>query len=132
MKQSYDQLHELKKRKTPLSRFLHVAAIFATALLGGCSKMVLFNPKGPIGDTERFVIVFAFVLMLIVVIPVIIMAFWFPRKYRAGNTRSDYAAQMELFREDRTGHLAGPRSDCDMSGDFDLEYHLPVWIPINP
>lgn len=59
-------------------------------MLGGCTKMILFDPKGPIGDTERFVIVVAFVLMLIVVIPVIIMAFWIPRKYRAGNTSSEY------------------------------------------
>ncbi len=53
--------------------------------------MVLFNPKGPVGDTERFVIVVAFSLMLLVVIPVIIMAFWFPWKYRAANTKSTYA-----------------------------------------
>ena len=52
--------------------------------------MVLFDPKGPIGDAERFVIIAAFVLMLIVVIPVFVMAFWFPWKYRASNTKATY------------------------------------------
>ncbi len=63
----------------------------ATALLCGCSDMVLFNPKGPIGDSEKFVITAAFLLMLIVVIPVIIMAFWFAWKFRASNTQATYA-----------------------------------------
>ena len=75
----------------------------AAALLGGCSDMVLLHPGGPVGTTERFVILTAFVLMLIVVIPVIIMAFWFPRKYRAGNTKAtytpkwSYSARIELI-----------------------------------
>jgi cytochrome o ubiquinol oxidase subunit 2 len=59
-------------------------------LLGGCSHIVLFDPKGPVGDTERFVITTAFVLMLIVVIPVFVMAFWFPWKYRASNLSAEY------------------------------------------
>jgi len=62
----------------------------AVTFLGGCSTMVLFDPKGPIGEAERFVIIAAIVLMAIVVIPVFLMAFWFPRKYRASNTASTY------------------------------------------
>jgi hypothetical protein len=50
----------------------------------------LFDPKGPIGEAQRFVIIAAIALMAIVVIPVFIMAFWFPRKYRASNTESTY------------------------------------------
>ncbi len=52
--------------------------------------MLLFDPKGPVGESERFVIIAAAVLMAIVVIPVFIMAFWFPRKYRASNTAATY------------------------------------------
>ncbi len=52
--------------------------------------MLLFNPKGPIGDAERFVIIVAIALMLIVVIPVVFMVFLFPRKYRATNTKATY------------------------------------------
>lgn len=55
--------------------------------------MVLLVPKGPIGHSERFVIITAFVLMLIVVIPAIVMAFWFPRRYRASNTKVPYTPQ---------------------------------------
>jgi heme/copper-type cytochrome/quinol oxidase subunit 2 len=50
------------------------AAPCAVAFLGGCSNMILFVPKGPNGDAERFFIIAAFVLMLIVVVPVISQA----------------------------------------------------------
>jgi cytochrome o ubiquinol oxidase subunit II len=65
-------------------------SLVAVTCLGGCSTILLFNPKGPIGESERFVILAAIALMLIVVIPVFIMAFWFPLKYRASNTASTY------------------------------------------
>ncbi len=52
--------------------------------------MLLLNPKGPIGEEQRFIIIAAIGLMLIVLIPVFIMAFWFPLKYRASNTKSNY------------------------------------------
>lgn len=64
--------------------------LYTTGFLSGCSKMLLFDPKGPIGDAERFIIITAFALMLIVVIPVIIMALLFSIKYRASNTTADY------------------------------------------
>jgi cytochrome o ubiquinol oxidase subunit 2 len=67
-----------------------LSSLSAAAFLGGCSRMLLFEPKGPIGDAERSVIVAAFGLMLIVVIPVIVMVFWFSRKYRASNTKAIY------------------------------------------
>lgn len=67
-----------------------LSALCFFILLSGCSHMVLLTPKGPVGETERTVIIIAFVLMLIVVIPVIIMALWFPRKFRASNTDAPY------------------------------------------
>ncbi len=76
-----------KKKYAVLAGWLSLGAI---TCLGGCSSIVLFNPKGPIGESERFVIITAIALMAIVVIPVFIMAFWFPRKYRAANTASTY------------------------------------------
>jgi cytochrome o ubiquinol oxidase subunit 2 len=77
------------KRK---SNFVSIglACLCAAAFFGGCSQFPLFDPKGPIGDGERFVIIAAFVLMLIVVIPVFILSHWFPWKYRASNTKADY------------------------------------------
>ncbi len=59
-------------------------------LVSGCSNVPLLQPGGPVGESERFVIGIAFTLMLIVVIPVIFMAIWFPRKYRASDTQHEY------------------------------------------
>ncbi|MCX5887859.1 MAG: cytochrome ubiquinol oxidase subunit II, partial [Deltaproteobacteria bacterium] len=70
--------------------FVGLSSLCAVAFLGGCSTILLFDPKGPIGEEQRFVIITAIVLMAIVVIPVFIMAFWFPLKYRASNTESTY------------------------------------------
>ena len=72
-------------------RTVWVLPVLCLLLLTGCSDMVLLDPKGPIGETERFVILFAFCLMLLVVIPVIVMVLWFPWRYRANHARDDYA-----------------------------------------
>ncbi len=72
------------------SAALGVSSLFAAIFLGGCSRLLLLEPMGPIGDAERFVIIAAFVLMLIVVIPVFVMSHWFPWKYRASNTKAPY------------------------------------------
>ena len=63
----------------------------SVALLGGCSRISLLDPKGPVGETERFLIITSFALMLIVVIPVFVMAFWFSRRYKASNTDATYS-----------------------------------------
>jgi cytochrome o ubiquinol oxidase subunit 2 len=65
-------------------------AVCLTVLLSGCSQMILLAPKGPVGHSERFVIITAFALMLIVVIPAIVMAFWFAWRYKASNTKAVY------------------------------------------
>ena len=54
-------------------------------LLGGCSSLVVLDPRGPIGEAERTVILEAVGLMLIVVVPVILLSLWIPWHYRAGN-----------------------------------------------
>jgi len=66
------------------SRCLTATLAALTSLLAGCSELVLFNPKGPVGEIERFIILTAFALMLVVVLPVIAMAIWFTRRYRIG------------------------------------------------
>ena len=67
-----------------------LASLFVAVILGGCDKVVLLDPKGPIGDAERNLILEALGLMMIVVIPVIIMALWFPRRYSASNKKAPY------------------------------------------
>jgi cytochrome o ubiquinol oxidase subunit 2 len=72
------------------SAFAGLPALCLAAFLSGCSKTPLLDPKGPVGVSELHDIVVAFVLMLIVVIPVIFMALWFPLKYRASHTNAEY------------------------------------------
>jgi cytochrome o ubiquinol oxidase subunit 2 len=67
-----------------------LSSLCAAAFLAGCSQMLLLHPKGPIGGAERFVIIAAFVLMLIVVVPVFVMVIWFARRYRASNQKATY------------------------------------------
>jgi cytochrome o ubiquinol oxidase subunit 2 len=58
-------------------------------LLAGCSS-ALMDPKGQVGEDQRVLIITAFVLMLIVVIPVIVMTLLFAFRYRAGNQDAAY------------------------------------------
>ena len=53
-------------------------------LVAGCDRMVVLNPKGPIADAERGLMIDAFVVMMLVVVPVIVMALWFAWRYREG------------------------------------------------
>ncbi len=60
--------------------------------LGGCnlSSYPLLDPAGPVGRSELHLIVIAFLLMLIPVVPVIFMTFWFAWRYRASNRSATY------------------------------------------
>ena len=73
-----------------LKRGLGALLLLAAAgMLTGCD-MALMSPKGQIGLEQKSLILTALGLMLIVVIPVIIMAVVFSRKYRASNTDAKY------------------------------------------
>jgi len=88
----FNNLHPVDgqvKRKSFLVS-IGLSSLGAAGFLGGCSQMLLLDPKGPIGEAERFVIIAAFGLMLIVVIPVFVMVFWFARRYRASNREATY------------------------------------------
>lgn len=60
-------------------------------LLNGCSDLIVLEPKGPIGEAERVLILQSFGLMLIVVLPVIALSILIPWRYRATNTKATYA-----------------------------------------
>src|SRR5256885_248977 len=67
------------------------AAIAGLALLaGGCDRAVVLNPKGPIADAERGLLVDAFTVMMLVIVPVIVMALWFAWRYRVSNRNARY------------------------------------------
>lgn len=76
---------------TTIARRLRSLVPLAAALvLTGCSEMVLMDPKGPVGESQKSLIITATLLMLLVVIPVIIMTVVFAWKYRASNTKAEY------------------------------------------
>jgi len=63
----------------------------AVLLLSSCSNLVLFNPRGQVGQDEKSLILTAIFLMLIVVIPVFILTLVFAIKYRASNRKAKYS-----------------------------------------
>lgn len=77
-------------RRNQLSAYARVLLLCIAVSLGGCGNITLLNPKGPIGAAELATIGVAFGLMLIVIVPVVVMALWFPRKYRASDPKGDY------------------------------------------
>jgi cytochrome o ubiquinol oxidase subunit 2 len=60
-------------------------------LAGGCDRAVILNPKGPIADAERGLLIDAFSVMMLVIVPVIVMAFLFAWRYRSSNRSARYA-----------------------------------------
>jgi cytochrome o ubiquinol oxidase subunit 2 len=70
--------------------------------LTGCSGGVL-DPKGPIGASNRLILINALEIMLVIVIPTIAAALFFAWWYRASNTRAQYkphfaySGQLELI-----------------------------------
>jgi cytochrome o ubiquinol oxidase subunit II len=67
-----------------------VLSLVLLPLLAGCSDLRILQPVGPIGVADRQVILIAFALMMIVVIPVIVMSVAIPWRYRAGNSKAAY------------------------------------------
>lgn len=61
-------------------------------LLSGC-KMAILQRKGQIAASEMHLLVGATILMLLVVIPVIILSFVIPWRYRANNTKAKYTPE---------------------------------------
>ena len=78
-------------RLSKYNKSLGILSLIAGAiLLSGCDSALL-SPKGQVGMEQRSLILTAFGLMLIVVIPAILMAVVFAWKYRASNTNAKYS-----------------------------------------
>lgn len=60
--------------------------------ISGCTveTMPVAFPEGPIALAERDLLFRALAIMMIVVIPVFVMAFWFAWRYRAGSQKAHY------------------------------------------
>ena len=66
----------------------------AFASLAGCGEGVL-DPKGPVGQAERLILIDATAIMLAVVIPVIVLTILCAIWFRAGNRRARYLPDWE-------------------------------------
>lgn len=66
-----------------------VIAFLALFALPGCNLVVL-NPAGDIAAQEGDLIIYATILMLIVILPVMALTVFFAVKYRAGNKEASY------------------------------------------
>ncbi|WP_417329877.1 ubiquinol oxidase subunit II [Halomonas cupida] len=78
-------------RRNPYLRALGLVLMLALPLvLAGCSSALL-DPKGEIGQEQRTLILTAFGLMQIVVVPVIVLTLAFAWRYRKGNKDATYA-----------------------------------------
>lgn len=78
-------------RRNPTLRMLGVLLLLSLPLLlAGCSSALL-DPKGQIGEEQRTLILTAFGLMQIVVVPVIVMTLLFAWRYRRSNRDATYA-----------------------------------------
>lgn len=76
---------------------------FALVLLGVAGAWMLFNsdaiavldPKGVIASQQRDLLIVVTVLTLIIIIPVFVLTFWIAWKFRAGNTKAEYAPEWD-------------------------------------
>jgi cytochrome o ubiquinol oxidase subunit II len=86
----------------PRSLRIVAAALVLLPVLTGCSGGVL-DPKGPIGTSNRIILINALEIMLVIVVPTIAAALLFAWWYRASNTRARYrphfaySGQIELI-----------------------------------
>ncbi|MCE2680812.1 MAG: ubiquinol oxidase subunit II [Burkholderiales bacterium] len=85
------------------SRYLFTgAALMVSTFLAGCDWVVM-KPSGDIASQQADLIIFATVLMLLIIVPVIALTFLFAWRYRATNTKADYqpdwdhSTQLELL-----------------------------------
>jgi cytochrome o ubiquinol oxidase subunit 2 len=58
-------------------------------VLAGCSGGVL-DPVGPVGADDANLLILALMIMLAIVIPTILLAFWMAWRYRASNRKAEY------------------------------------------
>jgi len=85
--------HPLRSSAPSEFRIGHFTALAPLVFLCGCGWIhaPVLDPKGPVALAERDLLLTAFGLMLIVLIPVYGLTFWFIRTYRASSADPDYA-----------------------------------------
>jgi len=64
-------------------------ALAASLALAGCAGGIL-DPVGPVGRNDAEIMIDATLIMLGIIIPTILLAFWMAWRYRASNTKAEY------------------------------------------
>src|ERR1700734_763863 len=75
-------------------KVLRLAPLGAALLLSGCDWAVL-DPKGPIGDANKTILLDSVAIMLAIVIPTIVATLAAAWWYRSSNTRARYLPDFE-------------------------------------
>jgi len=76
--------------KDALARITRCALLGLCAFgLTACARSVL-DPLGPVGADDATILIDATVVMLAIVVPTILLAFWMAWRYRASNTKAEY------------------------------------------
>jgi cytochrome o ubiquinol oxidase subunit 2 len=77
-------------RLKPKRRAGKIGALAGAILsLSGCAGGVL-DPRGPVGADDATILIDAVLIMLAIVIPTLLVAFWIAWHYRASNTKAVY------------------------------------------
>ncbi|HEV2533644.1 ubiquinol oxidase subunit II [Phenylobacterium sp.] len=66
-----------------------VALLLSAPGLAGCARSIL-DPVGPVGRDDATILIDATLIMLAIIVPTILLAFWMAWRYRASNTKSEY------------------------------------------
>jgi cytochrome o ubiquinol oxidase subunit 2 len=84
------------KQNVIIFGLLSLGVIAAGVWYLSSADIAVLQPEGSIGEREKQLILFAFGLSLIVVLPVFFMTFWFAWRYREGNKKghAKYAPNM--------------------------------------
>jgi cytochrome o ubiquinol oxidase subunit 2 len=61
----------------------------AALALSGCARSI-FDPAGPVAADDGIILIDAVLIMLVIVVPTILLAFWMAWRYRASNTKAEY------------------------------------------
>jgi cytochrome o ubiquinol oxidase subunit 2 len=57
--------------------------------LSACARSIL-DPVGPVGADDAQILIDATLIMLAIIVPTILLAFWMAWRYRASNTKAEY------------------------------------------
>ena len=77
--------------QAPARRLRRAVLVPAFAItLSSCSGQSILDPLGPVGADDSRILIDATLIMLAIVIPTILLAFWVAWRYRASNAKAEY------------------------------------------